>query len=101
MCAGIDRLRKRLKDRFPKEASAIDAYLSLCKYISFLPFGLFFAAKMVPAWIGALMQPLVNVLFHRWSDRSTTQVHASVVVPAPTNVACNPPTLCMARYWTS
>lgn len=76
--AGKSRLRERLVQAFPKEKRVIDRYMALCSYLSFLPAGAFFVTKLLPRWVGTLLAPLVHVLFHRWSDRTVTQVRLAM-----------------------
>ena len=67
-------MRERLVKAFPKEERAIDRYMALCSYISFLPAGAYFITKLLPRWVGTLLAPVVHLLFHRWSDRTVTEV---------------------------
>jgi all-trans-retinol 13,14-reductase len=70
---GLERLRARLKDYFPNEASAIDSYLAAVQSAQKAS-RLYFAEKAVPRPIARLAGGLMRAPFLRWATQSTLDV---------------------------
>jgi all-trans-retinol 13,14-reductase len=71
--AGRERWRETLKQRFPRDAEAIDAYLGATA-ASNKWMGLYFAEKIVPSAIRAVAGRLMRAPFLRWGGRTTLEV---------------------------
>jgi all-trans-retinol 13,14-reductase len=70
---GIERLRARLKDYFPNEASAIDRYLAAVQSAQKAS-GLYFAEKAVPRPIARVAGRFLRAPFLRWASQTTLDV---------------------------
>lgn len=70
---GLDRLRARLKDYFPAEASAIDNYLAAVQSAQKAS-GLFFAEKAIPRPAAWLAGRFMRAPFLKWASQSTLDV---------------------------
>jgi all-trans-retinol 13,14-reductase len=70
---GRERLRARLKDYFPAEASAIDRYLAAVQSAQKAS-GLYFAEKAVPRPIARVAGGLMRAPFLRWASQTTLDV---------------------------
>jgi all-trans-retinol 13,14-reductase len=71
--SGRERFRARMKEYFPAESRAIDAYLKAVE-ASTKSSGLYFAEKAVPRPIAAVVGALMRRGFLRWSDCTTGEV---------------------------
>jgi all-trans-retinol 13,14-reductase len=71
--AGRERWRETLKQRFSRDANAIDAYLAATK-ASTKWMTLYFAEKALPPALGAVAGPLMRAPFLRWGGRTTLEV---------------------------
>jgi len=70
---GLERLRARLKDYFPTEASAIDRYLAAVQSAQ-KAMGLYFAEKAIPRPAARLAGSFLRAPFLRWATQSTLDV---------------------------
>jgi all-trans-retinol 13,14-reductase len=70
---GRERLRARLKDYFPTEASAIDRYLAAVQSAR-NAVGLYFAEKAIPRPAAYLAGRFLRAPFLRWASQSTLDV---------------------------
>jgi all-trans-retinol 13,14-reductase len=70
---GRERLRARLKDYFPAEASAIDGYLAAVQSAQKAS-GLYFAEKAIPRPAARLAGRFLRAPFLRWASQSTLDV---------------------------
>ncbi len=70
---GLERLRARLKDYFPTEASAIDRYLAAVQSAQKAA-GLYFAEKAIPRPAAYLAGRFLRAPFLRWASQSTLDV---------------------------
>ena len=70
---GLERLRARLKDYFPTEASAIDRYLAAVQSAQKAS-GLYFAEKAIPRPVARLAGRFLRAPFLRWASQSTLDV---------------------------
>ncbi len=75
--AGREPLRRRLKERFPAESDAIDAYLALVRQVE-ADTRRFFMEKALPAPVAALTGPLLRRRFLRHARRTTREVLESL-----------------------
>ena len=70
---GRERFRAAMKERFPGEEAAIDAYLAaIGDAVRTIP--AFMTEKVLPRPLAALAGPLLRRRFLKWSDRSTREV---------------------------
>jgi phytoene dehydrogenase-like protein len=77
LVAGLDRFRERMKQFFPRDATAIDRYIAAieaCNRVS----GLYFAEKAIPAPLATLAGSLMRVPYMRWAKRTTREVLESL-----------------------
>jgi all-trans-retinol 13,14-reductase len=70
---GLERLRARLKDYFPTEASAIDRYLAAVQSAQKAS-RLYFAEKAIPRPAARLAGCFLRAPFLRWASQSTLDV---------------------------
>ena len=70
---GLERLRARLKDYFPTEASAIDRYLSAVQSAQKAS-RLYFAEKAIPRPAARLAGRFLRAPFLRWASQSTLDI---------------------------
>jgi all-trans-retinol 13,14-reductase len=70
---GRERLRARLKEYFPNEASAIDRYLAAVQSAQKAS-GLYFAEKAIPRTAARLAGGIMRAPFLRWASQSTLDV---------------------------
>jgi all-trans-retinol 13,14-reductase len=70
---GLERFRSRLKQYFPSDAPAIDAYLAAVQSAQKAS-GLYFAEKAVPRPIARLAGRFLRAPFLRWASQSTLDV---------------------------
>jgi all-trans-retinol 13,14-reductase len=70
---GRDRLRARLKDYFPSDASAIDGYLAAVESAQ-KSSGLYFAEKAIPRVAARLAGRFMRAPFLRWASQTTLDV---------------------------
>jgi all-trans-retinol 13,14-reductase len=71
--AGVDRFRERLKGYFPKEARAIDRYVATVQSAARFT-NLYFAEKVIPPFLSALMGGILRMPFLRGARRTTAEV---------------------------
>lgn len=65
-------VKRRLKERFPAEGRAIDAYFAQVRGIEWRA-ALKFAPHVLPAWLARLLAPLLAWPFHSLSNLTTKQ----------------------------
>jgi all-trans-retinol 13,14-reductase len=71
--AGLERLRADLKEWFPSEAQAIDAYLAAVR-ASNRASPLYYAEKAVPGPIAGVAGGLMRAPYMKWAKRATREV---------------------------
>lgn len=70
---GVDQFRERLKDYFPREARAIDRYVSVVQSAARFT-NLYFAEKVIPPFLSAFMGGILRMPFLRRARRTTADV---------------------------
>lgn len=71
--SGEQRFRERMKEYFPREGRAIDAYVDAVKSCARMS-GLYFAEKAIPRPAARIAGGLMRSPFLRWAGRTTAQV---------------------------
>jgi len=71
--AGVDHFRERMQSYFPQDARAIDEYIqTVNRCIGRI--GLFFAEKLIPPLLGAVLGPALRRPFLNYARRTTAEV---------------------------
>jgi all-trans-retinol 13,14-reductase len=71
--SGLDRFREGLKRSFPNETRAIDRYLAAVRACNRMS-NLYYAEKVIPASLAAVVGRLLRAPYLRWARRTTREV---------------------------
>jgi all-trans-retinol 13,14-reductase len=71
--SGVERFRERMKGYFPKDVSAIDRYIAAVQSAA-KGSNLYFAEKVIPAFLAHLAGGMLRAPFMRWAKQTTAEV---------------------------
>lgn len=77
ICSDVEKLRARLKARFPTEHAAIDTYIKMAKR-ALVTSGLWWASRVLPLWLDNLIGWLLKLPFRSMMETSVEEALSKI-----------------------